>query len=116
MAYNNPPPARSNSQAWEKDGVLIYDSTGKAWDVAHALKHGMVPSSFQYGLGPFAMRPIMSPQMLSPGDLGYPSDYADFLVLGANLNGFTRAYPIGAMIGREIANEQFGDAHVAVAY
>ncbi len=54
--------------------------------------------------------------MLSPGDEGYPSDDDDFLVIGVNLNGFTRAYPIYIMRWKEVANEQFGDAHVAVAY
>ena len=54
--------------------------------------------------------------MLSPGDEGYPSDDDDFLVIGVNLKGFTRAYPIYIMRWKEVANEQFGDAHVAVAY
>ena len=98
-------------------GAFIQDRSGKVWHVAHAQKYGMVPSGFQYGLGPFAITPIMNPRMLSPGDPGYPSDYENFLVLGANLNGFARAYPIrGVMSRHEIANEQFGDAHVAVAF
>ena len=113
VVYNNPSPTPS----YEEDGpVLIHDQTGKAWDVTHARKYGMVPFNFAFGLGPFGIKPIMSPQMLSPGDLNYPHDDTDARVLGTVLNGFTRAYPIDAMSTHEIANEQFGDAHVAVAY
>ena len=122
MAYN-PPPASSNTQGGNQSQsqshepqAYIQDRVGKVWNVTQAQQYGMVPSGFQYGLGPFAIRPIMDPQMLSPGDPGYPSGYEDFLVLAANLNGFARAYPIGVMSRHEIANEQFGDAYVAVAY
>ena len=76
----------------------------------------MVPERFAHGLGIHFIRPILNPRMLSPGDEGYPSDDDDFLVIGVNLNGFTRAYPIYIMRWKEVANEQFGDAHVAVAY
>ena len=76
----------------------------------------MVPSGFQFGLGPFAILPIVNPRMLSPGDRDYPSRFGTFRVMGASLNGFTRAYPLGVMSGHEVVNEQFGDAHVAVAY
>ena len=71
------------------------------------------PSSFQCGLGPYAIPPIMDPQMLSPGDPGYPASHETFPVLGVSLNGFTRAYPISAMSRHEIANERFGDDYVA---
>ncbi len=95
----------------------ITDRTGKTWDVTHAFEeYGFVPESFQYGLGPFAITPINNPQMLSPGDSGYPLDSDSFAILGTSLNGFTRAYPIRVMSRHEVANERFGEAHVAVAY
>lgn len=95
----------------------ITDRTGKTWDVTHAFQqYGFVPESFQYGLGPFAITPINNPQMLSPGDSGYPLDSDSFTILGTTLNGFTRAYPIRVMSWHEVANERFGEAHVAVAY
>ena len=95
----------------------IIDQTGKIWDVAHARKYGLTPSGYQYGLGPFAIRPLMNPEMLSLEDPGYPSDFANFMVLGTTLNGFTRAYPTWDVLSSfEIANEKFGDAHVAVAF
>ena len=54
--------------------------------------------------------------MLSPGDPGYPLDTDSFAIMGTTLNGFTRAYPILVMSRHEVANERFGEAHVAVAY
>jgi hypothetical protein len=93
------------------------DITGKVWDVTHAARnYGMGPRNFEYGLGPFAIPPIMNARMLSPGDLNYPQDSHGTLVIGTSLNGFTRAYPVEILGQFEIANEQFGDAHVAVAY
>ena len=71
---------------------------------------------FENGLGPFAVKPIINATMLSPGDLNYPLDSQGILVIGTSLNGFTRAYPIEILSRFEVANEQFGEAHVAVAY
>ena len=98
------------------NGTII-DQTGKMWDVTHAQKYGLAPSGYQYGLGPFAIQPLMGPEMLLPGEPGYPGDFANFMVLGTTLNGFTRAYPTWDVLSSfEIANEKFGDAHVAVAF
>ncbi len=105
---------RPNNQ--DQGPLVIRDRTGKTWDVTHAQNYAMVPSGFQYGLGPFTITPIMDPQMLSPGDQNYPPKDDNFLVMGTSLNGFTRAYPINVMSRHEVANEQFGEAHVAVAY
>jgi hypothetical protein len=101
----------------EDEKIYIVDRTGKKWDVTHAKeRYGMEPGKFQFGLGPNAIRPILNAKMLSPGDKGYPDSGKEFLVLGTTLNGSTRAYPITIMSSFEIADEQFGDAHVAVAY
>ena len=105
---------RPNNQDQER--LVIEDRTGKVWDVTHAQNYGMVPGGFQFGLGPFAIKPIMDPQMLSPGDENYPGRNDNTLMMGTSLNGFTRAYPINVMSRHEVANEQFGEAHVAVAY
>ncbi len=101
-----------------KDGrYLIVDNTGKKWDVTHAKeKYGMEPAEFQFGLGPFAIKPILNPKMLSPGDTGYPFDNETFLVLATEINNDPRAYSIGVLSIHEIADEIFADAHVAVAY
>jgi hypothetical protein len=97
--------------------LLIRDVTGKEWDVAHARsRYGMQPSQFQYGLGPQAIRPILQPHMLLPGEEGYPEADGRFLVIGVDLFNSLRSYPIQVMGWHEVANERFGKAHVAVAY
>ncbi len=108
----------------EDERIFIVDQTGKKWDVTHAKKrYDMEPSKFQFGLGPNAIRPILTPRMLSPGDTGYPEDEAGFLVLGTTLNDGTRplsdgtrSYSIIDLSRHEIADEKFGNLHVAVAY
>lgn len=97
--------------------ILIKDHTGKEWDVTHAVEnYNFVASQFQYGLGPFAIRPILEPEMLNPGDAGYPAKNNDQLVIGTILNRETRAYPLSVLSRHEVADEVFGDQHVAVAY
>ena len=111
------PPGPVDVVESREDRVFITDRTGKQWDVTHARdRYGFKPSQFQFGLGPDAIRPIDGPQMLAVGDEDYPSDKGNFLVLGASITGEERAYPIGVMSRHEVANEVFGEAHVAVAY
>ncbi len=99
------------------DKIIIVDQTGKSWDVTHAVnEYGFQARAFQFGIGPFAIRPIQNPTMLSPGDAGYPSPQSDFLTIGYDHNGDKRAYPLYVMGSHEIVDEQFGQTHVAVAY
>lgn len=99
------------------DRILIVDQTGKKWDVTHAVEtYGMAAERFQFGIGPFAIRPILEPQMLNPGDAGYPGRTSTFIVIGFDYNGEQRAYPLSVMNQHEVADEQFGNTHVAVAY
>ena len=102
----------------ERDGkVFIIDVTGKSWEVTHAKEmYGMEPHLFQYGLGPYAIRPILDPEMLSRGERGYPADNEIFLVLGTEIDNDARAYPLEVMSYIEIVDEKFGNTHVAVAY
>ena len=79
-------------------------------------RYGFEATGFQYGLGPNAIRPIDDPQMLWPGDPGYPDDDDDIAVLGVQIGDESRAYPIAVLSWREVANEVFGDTAVAVAY
>ncbi len=102
----------------ERDGkVFIIDVTGKSWEVTHAKEmYGMEPHLFQYGLGLYAIRPILDPEMLSRGERGYPADNEIFLVLGTEIDNDARAYPLEVMSYFEIVDEKFGNTHVAVAY
>ena len=115
-AYDTPP-APATAPSSSSGRFLITDQTGKNWDVTHAWqRYGFIPEEFQFGLGPLAIPPIMDPQMLAPGDPGYPEDSASFLTMGVFLNGSARAYPIRIMSRHEVANERFGEIRAAVAY
>jgi hypothetical protein len=97
--------------------IFIVDKSGKRWDVTYAKNEfGFEPDEFEIGSGPFSLRPILNPQMLSAEEEGYPADDATFLMLGTRLNDLARAYSIGVMSTHEVVNEVFGDTHVAVAY
>jgi len=109
----------SNSVEVSEGGnkIILTDQTGKKWDVSHAVKkYGFEINRFEFGLGPFAIRPFIDPEFLSPGDTGYPADGADFLIMGTDIGGDARAYRITDMSWHEVADDQFGEAHVAVAY
>ena len=54
--------------------------------------------------------------MLFKGQNGYPSPDQTFTVLGTEINGNSRAYPLDVLIRHEIANERFTSTYVAVAY
>ncbi|RME00405.1 MAG: DUF3179 domain-containing protein [Calditrichaeota bacterium] len=97
--------------------IYIVDQTGKRWDVTHAVeKYGFKAEAFQYGLGPDAIPPLLHPEMLSPGEPGYPGAHDSFLVLGARIEEEARAYPIDVMSRHEIVDEVFDATYVAVAY
>jgi len=101
----------------KNDRIFIVDRTGKKWDVTHAVKkYNFTPENFQYGLGPNAIKPILDPQMISPGDRGYPGSGDNLIVIGVILNGESRAYPLEVLYSHEIVDEKFGDMHVAVAF
>lgn len=107
-----------NGGVIKKEGkIFIEDRTGKQWDVTHAVeKYGFKAEQFQFGLGPFAIQPIMNPNFIEPGDPEYPAPNENFLVIGTTLNGDTRAYPINVLSRHEIANEKFDRTFVAVGY
>jgi hypothetical protein len=97
--------------------IYIQDRTGKLWDVTHAVdKYGFETRNFQYGLGPNAIRPINQPEMLSPGDTGYPRDNSGEGVIGLSIDGDTRAYPIRLLSYHEVVNDRVGGQDVAVVY
>ena len=101
----------------KQDGerIVIVDLTGKEWDVTEAVKtYGFDPKLFDHGLGPIPA--IVGPEMLSPGDAGYPDDAADFIVIGTTIGGESRAYPIHVLDNHEVADDSFGDTHVAIGW
>lgn len=101
----------------ENDKIYIVDRTNKKWDVTHAVnQYGFNAASFQFGLGPNAIRPINNPQMISPGESGYPSSNSTTQIIGTTLYNSTRAYPLNVLSSHEIVNEIFAQRPVAVGY
>ncbi len=101
----------------EGEKIFITDRTGKQWDITYAVRvYKFDSTGFQFGSGPYAIKLILNPKMLSPGDPGYPSPQVSSQIIGTTINADTRAYPLDALDLREIANDSFGDTHVAVAF
>ena len=93
------------------------DHTGREWDLTFARDEvGMNFSAFTGGGGIGSFPIVTDPKMLNAGDVGYPTDDEDALVIGVNMNGSARAYSISALTGVEVTNDRFGDDFVAVAY
>ncbi len=99
------------------DPVILVDMTGKEWDVSTAVyKYGFNVKYFEYGLGPFAIRPFINPEMSRPGTPGYPLDDAVHPVIGVSVAGDDRGYGIFDLISREVADDVIGGVPLAVAY
>ena len=97
--------------------IVITDRTGKVWDISHAVsRYDFAPEGFQFGLGPFAIQPILDPEFAGPGDADYPDSEDNVEVLGVELEGESRAYPMTVMSRHEVVDDMFGDVPVAVAY
>jgi hypothetical protein len=97
--------------------IYITDQTGKRWEIGHAVRqYRMVPDNWWFGLGPNAIRPINFPDMLLPGDKGYPSDGDLQRVVGTVVGGDVRAYPIDKLRMHEVVNDRVGGDQFAVIY
>ncbi len=101
----------------QENKIYIVDKTGKRWDVTHAEKrYGMKASQFQFGLGPNAIPPINHPKFVQAGDPEFPDPNKTFLVIGTQLRGEARAYPLFILKTHEIVNDVFEDKPVAIGY
>ena len=101
----------------ENDKIFIVDRTNKKWDVTHAVEvYNFQAAAFNHGLGPFAIQPINNPEMVSPGETGYPGTNETVQIIGANLFNDTRAYPLNVLTIHEIINETIAGQPLAVAY
>jgi hypothetical protein len=108
---------RSDARFAIENEIFLTDLTGKRWDITHAVKvYGMRPENFRYGLGPNAIRPITDPEMISPGEPGYPDDTATLDIIGTNIAGDARAYPVHPLGGHEVVDDVVGGEPVAVIY
>ena len=106
-----------DSTSKSAEPVILVDQTGKEWDITSAVnKYGFEMGRFEYGLGPFAIEPIVEPEVLNPNDAGYPESEGTFLVIGTSINGDTRAYGRLDIVQSEIVDDYIGGVPLAVAY
>ena len=99
------------------DRIFIVDQTGKSWDITHAVEnYGMVKANWGYGLGPQAIMPINNPEMIAPGEAGYPVDNFEDTVLGVSFDSDVRAYSILALIRNEVVNDFAGGRYISPVY
>ena len=99
------------------DTVILVDRTGRQWDISDGVHlYGLEPDSFNFGLGVDAFPPIMFPEILNPGDSGYPSSELTYGVLGVDIYGHSRAYRKSTLLGNEVVNDTIGEYNVAATY
>jgi hypothetical protein len=72
-----------------------------------------LPDGFRGVLPRDAIRPIYDPQFVSASEAGW-NDQA--LVVGLEINGDARAYPVSALNRREIVNDHVGKTPVLVTW
>ncbi|NKB66033.1 MAG: DUF3179 domain-containing protein [Candidatus Latescibacteria bacterium] len=118
-----PPPVPSTDQAAieqparRNKPVFLVDRQGERFDISHAVeKYKMNRRGFEFGIGKNAIRPIDQPDMIEPGQRDYPADWARHRVIGLELAGEVRSYPIRELTRHEIVNETLGQTQAAVAY
>ncbi len=101
----------------EEGRIYITDGAGKRWDITQAVElYNFDPARFQNGVGANLIPPILTPRMAYAGDEVFPDTTDTFLVVGVDLNGTRKAYPLSEMATHEVVDEQFGEAYVAVTY
>ena len=97
--------------------VYITDINGGKWDVGHAIHfYGFDLKGFSSGKGPYTRPPIVDPEMLSPGEPGYPPDGATVRVVATFIGNEGRAYPLNIIARNEVVNDRVAGTPVTVAY
>ena len=119
-----PPPApgtdltaATDSPARRNKPVFLIDRQGGRFDISHAVeKYEMKRRGFEFGIGKNAIRPIDHPDMIEAGQRDYPADWARHRIIGLEIEGEARSYPIRQLTRHEIVNETIGHTQAAVAY
>ena len=97
--------------------IYIVDRYGERFDITHAVgRYGMDQDGFEHGIGKNAIRPLDHPDMIEPGERTYPGPRDRHQVIGTEIDGDVRSYPIHPLATHEIINETIGDTQAAVAY
>jgi Protein of unknown function (DUF3179) len=97
--------------------ITIVDLDGKHWDITQAVaRYGFDPARFAYGLGAFAVVPLMTPPVAAPSDSGYPASDDAFSVIGGTFAGEARAYRLDDLVGVELVDDVVGGEPIAVVH
>ncbi len=83
-------------------------------DVYDPFKAGdPIPIGYLQVAGRDLIRPVYDPRFVAADDIGWPDD-AD--VIGVEIDGDARAYPVGFLSGREIVNDEIAGVPVLVTW
>ena len=100
--------------------IYLVDRYGERFDITHAVQHyNMRKQWFEFGIGKNTIQPINHPDMIEPGESGYPSSSgwgSGPRVIGTSIDGDERSYPVDVLIRHEVCNETIGNTQAAVAY
>jgi len=72
-----------------------------------------IPIGYLQVVGRDHIRPVYDPRFVGADDIGWPDD-AD--VIGVEIDGDARAYPVGFLSGREIVNDEIAGDPVLVSW
>ena len=72
-----------------------------------------LPEGYFRSWGRDRIRPVYEPNFVSAGSVGWPDEE---LVIGVNINGQQRAYPVGFLSSREIVIDQIDDIPLLVTW
>ena len=97
--------------------IILVDSGGYAWDITNAvLKHRIHQVWWEFGLGRFTIKPAIEPYMIGPADGDWPDPQNLAEIVAINFNGDSRAYKIGDLAGREVADDIVNGVPIAATY
>ncbi len=72
-----------------------------------------VPAGYFQVVGRDLIRPVYDPRFVAGTEIDWPGD-AD--VIGVEIDGDARAYPVGFLTGREIVNDEVGGDPILVSW
>ncbi len=97
--------------------IIITDATGEDFDITNAvLKHHIGVAFWDFGLGRNAIKPVINPRMIGPGEPGYPDDQNIATVIGVRMEDDVRAYKIGDIPNKEVVDDVVNGVPLAVTY
>lgn len=72
-----------------------------------------IPGGFLQIMGRDLIQPVYDPRFVDANEIGWPDD-AD--VIGVEIDGAARAYPVGFLSGREMVNDEIAGIPILVTW